>query len=335
MKSLFLDTNIYLMFYHLSSDDLEELRKLIVLIESDRAKLYVPIQVIQEFKRNRDNKIADALKRLREEKIGHSFPQYFKEYDEFKQLVDLITKYEDVKKILLKKTDEDVKNLSLKADEVIQGLFAKAQIINYDWNTYNTAKFRFELGNPPGKNNSIGDAINWESLKSGVPNGEDLIFVTDDKDYFSIIDPQEFNRFLKDEWEQEKFSKIIHYRRLSDFFKKEFPSIKLASELEKDLLIKKLIQSGSFWETRDTLRKLHKYSKQFSADQIQDIITGAITNTQIYWIATDQDIQGYLFDILSGFENKIDSSILEKFYSLYENDQGLTLEDDELNMNTT
>ena len=61
--NLFIDTNIFLSFYHLSSADLEELRKLVVLIDQGRLKLYLPSQVVDEFRRNRDNKIADAIKR--------------------------------------------------------------------------------------------------------------------------------------------------------------------------------------------------------------------------------------------------------------------------------
>ena len=39
--NLFIDTNIFLSFYHLSSDDLEELRKLAALLEQKKATLYL------------------------------------------------------------------------------------------------------------------------------------------------------------------------------------------------------------------------------------------------------------------------------------------------------
>ena len=57
---IFIDTNVYLKFYHYSNDELEELRKLIVLIEQGEILLYVPSQVFNEFTRNREVKIADA-----------------------------------------------------------------------------------------------------------------------------------------------------------------------------------------------------------------------------------------------------------------------------------
>jgi len=50
--NLFIDTNIYLAFYHLTSDDLEQLKKLLAVISSKKANVYLIEQVIQEFKRN-------------------------------------------------------------------------------------------------------------------------------------------------------------------------------------------------------------------------------------------------------------------------------------------
>ena len=47
--------------YHFSNDDLEELRKLRVLLEREEVILYLPQQVVEEFWRNREGKIFDAL----------------------------------------------------------------------------------------------------------------------------------------------------------------------------------------------------------------------------------------------------------------------------------
>jgi predicted nucleic acid-binding protein len=66
MITLFVDTNILLSFYHLTSEDLEELRKLVALIDTGKIKLVLTEQVKDEFKRNRSAKIADAMKKLQE-----------------------------------------------------------------------------------------------------------------------------------------------------------------------------------------------------------------------------------------------------------------------------
>jgi hypothetical protein len=41
MINLFIDTNIYLSFFHLTSEDLEELKKLVVLIDKGEIALFV------------------------------------------------------------------------------------------------------------------------------------------------------------------------------------------------------------------------------------------------------------------------------------------------------
>jgi len=65
MKTLFIDTNILLSFYHLTNEDIEELKKLIVLIDNDKITLFLTDHVQNEFYRNRGSKIAYAMKRLR------------------------------------------------------------------------------------------------------------------------------------------------------------------------------------------------------------------------------------------------------------------------------
>lgn len=77
--NFFVDTNVLLAFYHLTSEDLEELRKLSVLLRENRAQLLLPDQVIDEFKRNREGKIADALRGLREQHLNLHFPQLCKD----------------------------------------------------------------------------------------------------------------------------------------------------------------------------------------------------------------------------------------------------------------
>lgn len=80
------------------------------------------------------------------------------------------------------------------------------------------AKFRLDIGNPPGKNGSLGDAINWESLVDKVPSDEDVHFITDDNDYYSALEEHKVKPFLLREWQDKKSGNICCYRRLSTFF---------------------------------------------------------------------------------------------------------------------
>ena len=86
MIHLFIDTNVFLSFFHLTSEDLEELKKLAALIDSGEIQLILPEQVENEFVRNRGAKIADAMRALKDAKFNISFPLFAKDYDEYSKL---------------------------------------------------------------------------------------------------------------------------------------------------------------------------------------------------------------------------------------------------------
>lgn len=313
--NLFIDTNVYLKFYHYSNDDLEELNKLIVLMDNDKLELFLTEQVENEFDRNRDTKLADALKTFNQSKLNNQFPQFCKGYKEFENLKKLIKEFEKEKQSLLKNVMHEIETNSLRADKIIDVLFEKATYIETNDDLVSKSKLRYDLGNPPGKNKSYGDAINWEALLENVENSNDLYFIADDKDYFSEINNSNFNTFLLKEWESKKSSKIKFYKTLSDFFKEVFPDIKLATEFEKEILIAKLVDSGNFYDSRKTLQKLSKFDS-FSSDQANQYISASINNTQIRWISEDFDINEYLHNFAKENKDKIDNELLEQFYDI-------------------
>src|SRR5205085_11004510 len=101
------------------------------------------------------------------------------------------------------------------------------------------AKRRILLGNPPGKKDSLGDSINWESLLQFVKNGDDVYFISGDGDYRSAVGNNEFSQYLKMEWENIKQSKIHYYKLIIEFFKDNFPELKITErdvEREAELL---------------------------------------------------------------------------------------------------
>lgn len=151
---LFIDTNVYLKFYHYSNDDLEELNKLQVLLDNDKLELYLPQQVINEFERNRDTKLADALKTFNSLKFNNQFPQFCKEYKEFENLKKIIRDFDYEKQALLRNVMLAIENQTLKADKIIEILFSKSNIIGITDDLVQESKLRFDLGNPPGKNKS-------------------------------------------------------------------------------------------------------------------------------------------------------------------------------------
>jgi len=313
--NLFIDTNILLSFYHLTNDDLEELRKLSALIDTKKINLILPKQVVNEFKRNRENKIEDSLKRLNDVKNNPQYPQICKDYPEYAELRESQNIFSKKHSDLINKLRGDIKDHKLKADVIIEELFRKAKSIDYDETVIAKAKLRVSLGNPPGKNGSIGDAINWETVLEKVDIFEDLYFIADDKDYYSILDTNCPKDYLVTEWEEEKKSTIHFYRRLSSFFKIHFPEIKLASEVEKELLLKEFRDSTSFFQTHSIVEKLNSYS-DFTVTQVDDLIRAALLNNQIKWIITDTDVKELLESCISGKEDKLDKNNLKRIQNL-------------------
>jgi hypothetical protein len=307
--NIYIDTNILLSFYHLSSDDLEELKKLIILLQQKKVTLWLPEQTKIEFKRNRANKIADALKRLQEQRLNMQFPQLAKEYDEYGKLRKALKESDEIFSKLINNIRDDVEKQNLKADQIIQELMGLAKEIKTTSKIIEKSRFRYDIENPPGKKDSLGDSINWESFLEAMPSGDSLYFISGDKDYISPLDENLFEPYLESEWSSTKLSKIIYYKRLSSFFKDKFPEIKLASELEKDLLIRELADSRNFSNTHSVIAKLKNYV-EFSPTQVNEISQAALLNTQVSWIIEDEDVNQFLKQIVKDYESKIDSDYL-------------------------
>jgi len=184
-----------------------------------------------------------------------------------------------------------------------------------------------EIGKPPGKKGSIGDAINWEALINCAPK-EDIYFVSDDQDYCSKVDDSKFNRYLLDEWANIKTTTLHFYKRLSPFFKDKFPDIKLTGELEKEILIRRLAMSPTFSETHSILSKLNGYSG-FTTEQLNSILQAYISNNQVYWILSDPDVSTFINNIVKNNRDVLDSnnlSILDHLISQYDK-QPVIIED--------
>lgn len=257
MKNIYIDTNVYLTFYHFSNEDLKELKKLIALINTDNICLYVPEQTKNEFDRNREVKIADSLDKLVSTKFNNQFPMICHNYDEYTEMKKAIKKYESNKNSLLKKLKHDAETKTLQADEILNKLFEKAKTIETTDEIISKGILRYNIGNPPGKDKSYGDAINWESLLDDVPDEQDLYFISDDKDFYSKLNDKKFNDYLLSEWQENKNSKLFYYRKITDFFKEHFPHIEITSETEteKEIIIKNLYEAYSFDNAKSLFKK--------------------------------------------------------------------------------
>lgn len=307
--NLFIDANIYLDFYDFSNDDLDELHKLVGLIGAGEVTLLLPEQTVDEFWRNHEANLKDALSEFRKGKIDKRFPQICKPYGEYQQMRDAIRAYEDSKRALLNLLESDIEAGNLKADSVISDLFEAAQPIERSEDIVDRARLRYDLGNPPGKDGSYGDAICWESLLSAIDTGESLCVVSDDKDFKSKTNPSNMSPFLVREWEGSGRGELTFYERLSLFLKDKFPAIHVAHETDKDILIQRLSESGNFEKTHSIVDKLAKYSS-FSDAQANDILSAAISNSQVRWIITDDDVADLMKSVIQAHRANLDTENL-------------------------
>lgn len=329
MISLFIDTNIFLSFYHLTNEDLEELKKLVALIDGEQIKLILPAQVRTEFVRNRGPKIADAMKKFQEAKFNVSFPLFAKDYPDYENLRQLLKQADKIHADLVSKVIADARSGNLSADKLVSTLFEKATSIDISTSLIDRAVTRIRMGNPPGKDGSMGDAINWECLLETIPSGDELHLVSGDRDYRSVLSDGEFSEFLEDEWETRKNSAIYFHTKLSDFFKEKFPNIKIASEVERDLLIKRLADSGSFSQTHVVIAKLSKQT-DFSPDQVEQLVKISEENNQVRWIAEDSDVHEFFAALLSKYGPKIQPDAFSKLKAFVEKGEVTATQDEDV-----
>lgn len=279
--NLFIDTNILLAFYRFTNDDLETLSKLEdIIVKTHKIKLYVTQQQVDEFYRNRDGVIKQSVDSMKVEKP--ILPKTFSEHSEYSSAVresrELVAKINKIKQ----DTMEQALKGSLKADSIVKNIFRSP--ISTTPDIIHKAKMRMDVGNPPGKNGSLGDAINWEVLLESVESTDilnEIHIISDDVDYRSALDESKIDTFLASEWSSKKFSSAILYRSLNDFFAKNFPDIKLVDEAIKDGLIEQIGTARSFDSARSLIAQLYKLGN-LSESQAKTLFKSSTTNDQVY-----------------------------------------------------
>lgn len=290
---LYIDANIFLDFFHLTSTDIEELRKLTALIKEDKIILYMPEQTCFEISRNRDSKIADALEKFKKDTGAFrvNFPAFTKSHEEYEQIRELLKEANKKHSSLYSKVSEIAEDNELDADKLIAELIETAKFSKTTSDVFGKAIERFRKGNPPGKDkNTVGDEINWETLKIEVPDNNDLFLVSKDRDYKSSLGTGKVNSFLASEWQHEKGGEIHFYESLTEFFKDNYPDIKLAADVKNKILIEELAQSGSFATTHALVGALLGQSA-FTTEQAEEIVRIAQLNNQVGWIIKDSDVK--------------------------------------------
>lgn len=298
---VFIDTNILLDLYHLSGPDLDELKKVLKLMKKNKVELLVSKQVEDEFWRNRENVISDALKRFQETKAIAKIPNIIRTYEKFSDLNASIDKVNNLVHELQKEVARDITENRLKADELITQLFSDATPDPIPAAILKKAKMRVEMGNPPGKKGSIGDAINWEWLltKEMEFSDDGLVIVSADGDFESELHRGKPKEFLLREWmAKNPKCEMVLYKSLPDFLKDRFAEMKILDEVDKILAIEKLESSSTFATTHAAIALLNKYG-DFSDSDVIRIVKAYTGNDQISWILGDTDVLAFAKKVIS------------------------------------
>ena len=292
---LFIDSNIFLSFYEFTSEDLTELDKLCRLIESNDMDLLLPQQVVDETWRKREETIDRSFTGFtgfRKKLSFRSFPSYCKNHNHYDSMRKYQHKLQDLHAEMVKDLERDIENQKLAADSLLQKLFGLATKLDRTRQLIECARQRVELGNPPGKRGSIGDALNWEALLSEVSTGERLSLISGDSDFASPLTKDHLRDFLRQEWSDRKNSELYFYRTLSTFFSKQSANINLKTETEKDGLIQDLTNSISFRMTHALIASLSEY-EGFTQKQVEDLVDAVLTNSQVGRILGDEDVMEF------------------------------------------
>src|SRR5712691_761445 len=124
--TVFIDTNVYLSFFHYTSDALDQLETLAEMAKRGEVRLFVTDQVSDEFFRDRDIKLSDTMKRLGEGKAAGQYPNAFKQDAEYDELRRLENEFGQMRARLIARFQKAAQDGAFKADEVIRRLFDAA-----------------------------------------------------------------------------------------------------------------------------------------------------------------------------------------------------------------
>ena len=306
MNHLFVDTNIFLNFYHYDDDDLDQLGDLVKLIEQKEIEMYLPRQVEDEFYRNRESRIRDAIRRLEREELKFVIPQLCIGFEGTEELRKHEQGFQEARVRLAEKLRSLGSSQSLKADRVVRRLFEKGTRLKVTDDLYRRAHRRQALRNPPGKSNSMGDAVNWEVLMEHVPEKADLFFVSGDSDYQSALSRDDFPDFLQTEWFGAKGSKVFFFRTLAQLLDARFPSVEIASERAKEDAVRALEGGGSFEQICNALLGLRE-AGELSREQILRVVRAGVSGNRTLWTRNDGpgQISKILGEMVAGREDII------------------------------
>lgn len=324
MIHCYIDTNIYLSFFSYTQDDIDQLKKLNEAIKRNQLTIYLPQQTIHEFERNREVRLSTAFKSFKVSEFAGT-PRFANDLDEVAGYNAACAAYKVAYTKLVAKAREKANARELDADKLISQIMKSCVYIPHTVELYNKALERSNLHRPPGKENIVGDRLNWESLLIAVESKSNLNIISTDSDYESRLDGTLPHQALRDEWSAKNGGDLILYGALKPFLDRHFKAIVISAEtivpneslddeeepvtvdviglqiteksrasLQVDVLrsvMREFIGSDSFKTTHRTIRFLMPRIPSLEQKEIHDLLEAFENNKQISATADDDDVR--------------------------------------------
>lgn len=295
MKYICIDSNIYRGLFAQSRDFKDDVINLLLkLIDNDKIRLLLPLQVRYEVERDRygewcHNDIArlerDATTKTKE---TLEFKQKYGSYDQSTALFEALNQELDGIEQEKERTQYRYRNNDSEENSILRQIFSKAVGIDETPAMIDAARLRTEKRNPPRDSDGhMGDCIIWECLltyfKSHCTQGDTLILISnDDKAWWC---DGELNRWLAQEWSNVTACAIGLVRGIADvgeLTKNEQAAMRQKEQGEmKRNLIADFAGSSSFVAAGDNANRLMMIKESLNKEDLEQILSACLVNWQI------------------------------------------------------
>jgi hypothetical protein len=316
MMHLFIDTSVLLGFYEMSGDSLAELEKLVTVLRSRSAVLWLPDQVHREFWKNREASVIKAIKEFDLTNVIPAAPVLIREHDRFTELQKRVSEVASLKEEIVSAVRRQIVEENTQADTSLRRLWEHAKKIDTD-NIFETARRRALRRLPPGKTDDLGDRLNWVALLRNLPRNAELHVISVDGDYESEAVKGTIRRYLEWEWKKENGGSATLWKRLSQYIAAHFRDAVNAADIERSIAAKNLVEASNFSQTHAAIAILNQFER-FSAPQAEIIATAFVNNSQVRWIATDSDVKEFGLKFLRVNGDQLSAELKEQLRQILE-----------------
>lgn len=204
---IFIDANIYLNYFRMSNDTIVSLKRLKEHIKQNKdVELILPVQTQNEFYKNKNVVIAQSFKVLNN---AVEILTNLSNTSTNNKIKDEVRKFRKEFKDFLTDKNSDINTL-------IDSLFELAKKYDDDGDIFDKAYKRMIKRLPPGKPDSVGDAIAWEILLRNCKE-KPLYIISNDGDWSDEIKDNELKPFLLREWGKVNSKQITLFKSIGEF----------------------------------------------------------------------------------------------------------------------